>query len=162
MNDFEKNGGIVDGAKTARDSALGVAPEGMDTATLAGTTNIAAASADPALLALYNQLKEKERQAQANGAVAQASANPMAPAGGVNGQAVAGNTPNGEPTAQNPQGSVANAPVASAQGQPGQPAPTSVATAPPVANTWASPAPPVAMARPLTIPQLGSTSPAIG
>jgi hypothetical protein len=90
-------------------------------------------------------------------------ANPMAQAGGVdaNGQAGAGNTPNGQPTAQNGQGSVANAPVASAQGQPGQPAPqaTSVASAPAVADaSWGASAPPTAPG--LTIPQPVAKTPA--
>jgi hypothetical protein len=157
MGLFEANGGIVNDALTARNSALGVAPQGMDTSNLAGTTNIVAASTDSALQDLYARLKEKEAQ-KPDAGVLQASTNPMAQAGGVgaNGQAGAGNAPNGAQTAQNPQGYVANAPVATTQGQPGQPgqpAPTSVATASAVVDAWTN----APTAPGLTIPQVAKT-----
>jgi hypothetical protein len=118
-----------------------------------GSLAVKDAGQTPPLTQAYEQFKA-EIEAQKNGGnqanAMMPPANPMAQAGGegANGQAVAGNAPNGAQTAQNPQGSVANAPVATAQGQP---APTSVATAPAVADaSWGASAPPTANG--LTIP----------
>ncbi len=174
---FEEQQGNGNQATALAQGLTAQAPTGFNIAAL-GPLAVQDAGQNPPLTQAYERFKAeieaKENGGQPNDAgVLQASTNPMAPAGGegANGQAVAGNAqngaPNGTPTAQGP---VANAPVATAQGQPA-PQATSVASAPAVANTWASPAP---TAPGLTIPgqpvaktpaptaTLGSSSPAIG
>lgn len=107
MTAFEGNSTVVNDANAQAQGALGTAPTGFDTASLASQTTLADASQSQGLQALYTSLKAKEQQAQA-----QKDGQPKLPQLGANTQnAVAPQEPLVNPadpnapeaTAQNPQ-----------------------------------------------------------
>ncbi len=155
---FEEQQGNGNQATALAQDLIAKAPSKFNGSNM-GPLAVQDAGQNPQLVQKYEQFKA-ELEAQKNGAnqpdagLLQASANPMAPAGGEGANTADANSPQGQAVAgnaQNPQGSVANAPVATAQAQPGQQPTTSVASAPAVADaSWGASAPPTAPG--LTIP----------
>jgi hypothetical protein len=129
MTAFEGNAGVVNSANAQAQGALGSAPTGFDTASLASQTTVADASQSQGLQELYTRLQAKEQQAQAqkqnNGLqvpqLGQNAQNAVAPQGQVDPNAVA-QAPQDQ-NAQNPlapQGQVDPNAVAQAPQDPAQ------------------------------------------